>query len=230
MTDSGPGPLRTGWRFLLAAPDRILVPTLVLSVPAIALHIALQYLISARIAGTTACGRRYLGQLLVAECGPSSGRAQLGVLVGLFVIFLLGHLVVAGINRAALDAVDGLPVRGPFAGWGVLRVLPTATLLAASLTVATLFFLLPGLVLAFFTRYAMLFLVDRPSGPVAAISASVRLVAAQLRTEVGFATRSFGLLVVGALALGIGLYAAVPVVLLGQVVRYRAVRPITPAG
>lgn len=223
MTSSGT--LRAGWRTLAAAPDRILVPTLAISLPAIALHVLLQHLITVRVAGTSTCVRGYLDTVVYADCLPSETRGQLGVLVGLFVIYLLAHLVVAGIDRAVLDVLDGEPVRGPYAGWRLTAVLPTALLLATALTVATVFLVLPAIVLMFLTRYAVLFVVDRRLNPFEAVLASARLVTSRVTSELGFAVRSVLLLLLGAAACGIGLYVAVPVVLVAQALRYRESQP-----
>lgn len=214
--------LRAGWRILAADPERILVPTLAISLPAIAVHVLVQHLISTSVAGTSTCVRDYLGTVLYADCLPVDARAQLGVLLGLFVMIVLAHVVVAGINRTVLDVLDGVPVRGPYTGWRLRAVLPTALLLATMLTVASVFLVLPGIVLAFVTRYALLYVVDGGMNPFAAVAASVHLVRTRFVSEAGFALRAVLLLLLGALACGIGLYVAVPVVLIAQALRYRA--------
>jgi hypothetical protein len=224
------GTLRAGWRVVATSPDRVLVATLALSLPAIAVHVLLQHLISTEVAGTSACVRDYLGTVLYADCLPPDARGQLAVLVGLFVLFVLAHLVVAGIDRAVLDVLDDVPVRGPYAGWRWRTVVPAALLLGAMLTVATLFLVLPGIVLAFLTRYALLFVVDGGMNPLAAVVASVQLVARRLGSELGFAVRSLLLMLLGALACGIGLYLAVPVVLAAQAIRYRESVPVVSTG
>lgn len=238
MTVPGPAPvaprsagtLRAGWRVVAGAPDRVLVATLAISLPAIVVHVLLQHLISTEVAGTSTCVRDYLGTVVYAECLPSDVRSQLGVLVGLFVIFLLAHLVVAGIDRAVLDVVDDVPVRGPYAGWRLRAVLPTALLLATALTLATVFLVLPAIVGMFLTRYALLFVVDRDLNPFEAVVASVQLVARRFVGELGFAVRSVLLMLVGAVACGIGLYLAVPMVLAAQAIRYREQVPMVSTG
>lgn len=216
-----PGTLRAGWRTLAAAPERILVPVIAILVPATVAHVLLQYFISAKVAGTTECVRDYLGGVLYAECSPGNTRAQLGVLVGFFVLVVLAHVVVAGVDRAILDVLDDEPVRGPYAGWSLRTVLPAALLLGAMLTMAAVFLVLPAIVLAFFTRYALLFVVDAGLNPLAAVAASFGLVTRRLRSEVGFAVRSLLVLLLGVLACGVGLFVAVPVVLIAQALRYR---------
>ncbi len=215
------GTLRAGWRVVAAAPDRILIATLAFSLPAIVVHVVLQHLISTRVAGTSPCVRDYLGTVVYAECLPTDARGQLGVLAGLFVVFLLAHLVVAGIYGALLDVLDDVPVRGPYAGWRLRSVLPAALMLATAMTLAAVFLVLPAIVLMFLTRYALLFVVDRDLNPFEAVVASVRLVAHRFASELGFAVRSVLLMLLGAIACGLGLYLAVPVVLAAQAIRYR---------
>lgn len=228
---SDPGTLRSSWRVLMASPERILVATIAISLPAVVLQVLLQILVGLGVAGNAACTRRFGSEVLVARCGPTNAHAQLALVVGLFVVFVLAHLVVAGLDRVALDVIDGVPVRGPFRGWNVLGALPVALVLGAVLTVATMLLLLPGLVLGFFTRYAMLVVVDggegRTVGPFAAIGASFELVGRRFVSEIGFALRAAAVLLLGVLALVVGLYVAVPLVLIAQAARYRAARPLT---
>lgn len=223
MTASGT--LRAGWRVLASSPERVLVPAIAISLPLIAAHVVAQHLVSVQVAGTSECVRDYLGGVLYAACAPPDTRAQLGVLVGFFILVVLAHVLVAGVNRAVLDVLDDEPLRGPYAGWTWRTVLPAALLLGAMITMAAVFLVLPAIALAFFSRYALLFVVDARLDPLAAIAASFALVWRRLASELGFALRSLGVLLLGVLACGIGLYAAVPVVLIAQAMRYREVVP-----
>lgn len=220
MTDSGT--LRAGWRALARSPDRVLVPTLVLSTAGIVAHVLLQHLIGLTIAGSSDCPRPYLDGVLTARCGPTDQRSQLTLLVGLFLLYLVGQLVVAGLYRMSLDLVDEAPVRSPFAGWLSVRVLGAAAVFAALMTINTIVLLLPALVLGFLIRYAPLYVADRSLGPVAAVVASTRFVIADLAGELWFVVRAVLVLIAGLLLLGVGLYVAVPVVLLAQTQRYRS--------
>jgi uncharacterized membrane protein len=229
VSDSGTtqvtGSLRAAAGVLLRGPERVLVPAIAITVPVVVLQVLLQHLLGLVVAGNAPCDRRYAGALLVAHCGPSSGRAGLAVVAGLFVVLLLAHLAVAAMDRVVLDVIDGVAVRAPFAGTHLRAVLPTAVLLSALLTVATLLLVVPALVLGFFTRYALLAVVDRGVGPLAAVGASFELVGSRLASELGFVVRAAGALLLGLLAVVVGLYVAVPVVLLAQAARYRAARP-----
>jgi uncharacterized membrane protein len=218
--------IRDGWRAFRVDPARLLVPTLVLSLGAVVMHVLLQYLIARFVAGTGTCQRNYAGSVLHVDCGPGSSRALIGVGAGLFVIIVLGHLVAAGISAASLDD-SATPA--PF-GVGHLRpVLTTSVLLGVALTIGTGLLLVPAVVLAFFSRYALLFATDQGVGPGGAILASFHFVGSDLLSELGFVLRALGALLLGVLALGVGLYVAVPVVLAAQAQRYRARNPAAPA-
>ncbi|MCW2856191.1 MAG: hypothetical protein JWR52_1806 [Marmoricola sp.] len=216
------GSLRAGRRRFSAVPDRMLVPGIVLAVAALAAQIVVQTLDGDLLASTQACVRTYAGLPVVTTCGPTLVRGQLAFVVGLFLFLLLGQLWVAGMNRACLDVVDDVPVRSPFAGWSLIRVLPTAAVVSAAITVGLFLCVLPGVLIAFATMYATTSAVDRGTGALASIKVSVDLVLGDLRRESGFALRSTGLLLVGLLCLVVGLFAAIPVVLLAQAERYRA--------
>lgn len=215
------GSLRGAWRQLLAAPDRILVPTLVLSTAGIVVHVLAQYLLGVVVAGSSDCRRPYLDGVITATCGPTDARAQLTLLLGLLLLYAVAQVVVTGLYAASLGVVDEAPPRGPFAGWPRPRVLLGVLVLAFLLTINTVFLLLPAVVLGFLVRYVPLFLLDG-LGPVAAVVASTRLVGSHLGSELWFVVRATGLLLGGLLLLGVGLYVAVPVVLLAQTQRYRS--------
>ena len=91
----------------------------------------------------------------------------------------------------------------------------------SKLTVSTVVLIVPALLVGFLVRYAPLFVLDRGLGPVAAVVASTRFVVSDLGAELWFAVRAAALLLAGALLLGLGLYLAVPVVLLAQTQRFR---------
>lgn len=208
-------------RSLGRQPDRILVPAVVLTALGLMANVLVNWLIGLAV-GSTPCPRYYLGTTLTARCAGTTGRGQLGVLIGLFVLFLIGHLVAAGLSRASLDLIDEVGSRGVFGGWSLVRALPAAVTISLLLTIGTVFLVLPGVLIAFLTRYAMTFVVDRGLGTWAAIAASSRLVFSNLLRETAFALGALGVLLLGLLALEIGLLVAVPLVLLAQTYRYRA--------
>lgn len=226
MTGSGatPGSLRSGWRSLIAEPHRILIPTLVLSTGGVVLHVLAQFAVGFA-AGSRVCKRPYLDQMLDARCGPNDADGPLIVLVGLVLLYVVGQLVVTGLYRACLDVTDHVPARGPFRGWVTSRVIAAAALFGVLLGINTIFLVLPAIVLGFLIRYTPLFVIDQEMGPRQALLASTRFVTSNLRSELWFVTRAVGLLL-GALVLGgVGLFAAVPVVLLAQTQRYRVAYP-----
>jgi uncharacterized membrane protein len=219
--------LRFGWRTLTAYPDRILVPALVITVPAVVAHLVLQSGLGLWFAASRDCSRTYLGTSLIAQCGPSTARTEFGLVVGLFGLLALVHLVFAGFSRVisnVLDsAVTGSDQPPPFSNWNWATTLPTSLILAAALSLGAAFLILPALVIGFLTRYALAFALDGFT-PWAAIRASVRLVNGDLGSELWFCVRAVGVLLLGTVLLGVGLYAAVPVVLIAQTGRYRAAR------
>ncbi len=220
------GSLRAGRRRFRAMPDRLLVPGIALGVVAMAAQIIVQTIDGDLVAGSQACVRQYAGMPIATTCGPTLQRGQLAFVVGLFLFLVLAQLWVAGMNRASLDVVDDVAARGPFAGWSMLRVLPTAALVSVAITLGLVACVLPGVLIAFATRYATVSAVDRGTGAFASVKASVDLVRADLVSESRFVLRSSLLLLGGLLALVVGLFAAIPVVLLAQAERYRARVPL----
>ncbi|MCW2784646.1 MAG: proline rich protein [Marmoricola sp.] len=215
------GVLGRARRRLVRTPDRFLVPAIVLTAGALTAQVLGQTLIGLTVAGSEGCLRVFAGKPLATTCGPTVHRGQLAFLLGLFVFLVIGQLFAAGMSRATLDAIDGAPVRGPFSGWSVVQVLPTAAAVAGAITLGAVVCLVPGLVAAFALRYAVLISVDRKVGVLASLRGSAALVFSDVTREAGFALRSTGVLLLGLLCIGIGLFVAVPTVLLAQTERYR---------
>jgi hypothetical protein len=142
-----------------------------------------------------------------------------------------GMVVQAGIVRASLALSRGLPVdvRSAFRGmrWGPV--------LLASLLVATLAFIglllcvLPGIAVLFLLSYSLFFVTDRDEDAVRALRSSVRMVASDPGPLSLFFLTSVVVLVLGACLCGLGLLAALPVVVIAQAYTFRTLNndPVT---
>jgi uncharacterized membrane protein len=132
----------------------------------------------------------------------------------------------------ALDVTDGKETStGAVFAWAAKpKVVVAALLVAVATFVGTLLCYLPGLVVAYLLTFTMFFVVDRDLEPMAAIRESVRFTTSHFGETVLFYLLGIVVLVVGAVLCGIGLLAAVPVVLLGAAYTYRRLhgQPVAP--
>ncbi len=96
-----------------------------------------------------------------------------------------------------------------------------ALIVAAMVFVGTVLFILPGLIVAFMTHFYGYFVVDKQMAPMDAIKASFNLIKENLGPMVIFFLLSLVVLIAGAIACGIGLIVAWPVVIIASGYMYK---------
>lgn len=217
--------IQYGWARFSKKPTELLVPTLIVAVTAIAVEIVFFLIMHATLLSTDDCGFRTTGDgsVVLEGCGPSFITSLFAYALTSFVVTLFMQALGAGLIKAALDAVDGKAVEAGqvFAYVTKPQVLVTAAIVSALTFVGTLLCYVPGLIVGFLTVFAMFYVVDKDMEPVEAIKASVNLTTSKLGDTVIFYLLGIVVLVVGAILCGIGLLAAVPVVLGGAAYTFR---------
>lgn len=164
----------------------------------------------------------------------ATGQASYGTSVSLFIvsaIFSLGLWILsATIFRGALDVTEG---RAFNIGSAFSRInLPNVIVLGIiSAVVSNIGSLVPGpssavlsllgLVFAFFTYFAMLFLVDRDQTAIQAIGSSFSLISGNLGSCLLLAILNILVIAAGLLVCGIGIFVAYPIVTLASTYAYR---------
>lgn len=142
--------------------------------------------------------------------------------LGIILALLVATFLQAGLTTAALDLADGRPVSMAtfFKPRNVGGVLLTFLLIvvASSLLSCTV---IGPLVIAFFTQFAVAFVVDKSLSPIDAIKASVATVRANLGPSALSWLVQYAAVAVGQLACYVGLVVGAPVAALVQVYTYR---------
>ena len=139
--------------------------------------------------------------------------------------FVVGLLFQAFILRGALLEVDGhRPAIGDFFklhnfGWFVVA----AILVGIATFVGLIGFIIGAFVVAFFLYWTQYFVVDRNMTATDAIVSSFNAIKSDAGNLVALALLNVLILVVGALALLVGLFVAIPVTTLASVYAYRAI-------
>ncbi|MDV8002724.1 hypothetical protein [Rhodococcus sp. IEGM 1408] len=131
----------------------------------------------------------------------------------------------AFIIRGALLEVDGhKPAIGDFFKLHNFGAFVIASILVGLATiVGFILLILPGLVVAFFLYLTYHFVVDRNMAAIDAMKSSVNAIKSDAGNLFALAVLNTLIIIVGALALGVGLLVAVPVVTLATVFAYRAI-------
>jgi len=148
---------------------------------------------------------------------------QVGFSFGWFVFSavaaIVGYLIQAAFIRAALNVTEGRQLGfGDFfkfvePGPVILTALILA-LIGAVLNIIPFFGGLAAIVVNFLLMFTFWFVIDKHLQPVDALKASYALVTRNLSTTVLFYLLSIAIYIAGAIVCGIGLFVAVPVVLL----------------
>lgn len=144
-------------------------------------------------------------------------------LVSYTVTTLLG----AVFARGALDVVDGgdFNLGTAFGKLNLANVIIASVIVSVLVTIGFILLVIPGLVALFLTFFTTLYVVDDDaSSPVDAVSNSVKLVTANVGDSLLLALLNVLVLIVGAIALGVGLLVAYPVVALASAYAYRKFR------
>ncbi len=168
--------------------------------------------------------------------GAGLGAASIIVsIIGYLVLFVASGAVSAAYYAGLLDIANGQPVQigSFFKPRNVGSVLIASVIVGIASSIGSLLCVLPGLVVAIFTIFTTVSIVDRGLAPVDGIKASIDIVKANF-VQVLLAWLIIGVIVVvGALLCGIGLLVAGPVAALFLVHTYRTltggqVAPLTP--
>ena len=166
------------------------------------------------------------------EFGPASIAVSV---LGLLVLIVIGGAISSAYMAGLLDVANGQPVTiGSFFKPRNVGAVVLASLIVGVLTsIGFALCYLPGLVVALFTMFTTVVLIDRNLSPIDAVKASIDIVKANLGQSI-LAYLIAGLITsVGLLVCGIGIFVAAPVAALFLVYTYRKlsggqVAPLTP--
>ena len=145
--------------------------------------------------------------------------------------FVANLVIQSGIIKASLALTRGqkIDVGSAFSGINWAQVVIAALIIGALTFVGLLLCVLPGILVVFFTSYTLYFVIDRNQDAVTAIKSSVALVKDNAGVLVLFFLASLAAYIVGACLCGVGLLAAIPVVVLAQAYTFRTLTndPVT---
>lgn len=220
-----------GWGKFKERPSTLLVPMIVVLVVLIAADLFIQFVIVGGFFGSKSCETGSIGGQTTVDCGQSFWRQLLGAGLGAGLISLVAQIMLAGIYRGALRVMDGegFSLGQLFEGYSKMQVVFAAIFIALATGIATILCFLPGILIAFLTSYTLFFIVDQQLEAAEAIQASVKMVWHNFGHALLFLILAAICVVVGFIALIIGLLVAVPVVVFGAAYTYRRLQSL-PVG
>ncbi|GAA4286258.1 hypothetical protein [Georgenia daeguensis] len=136
---------------------------------------------------------------------------------------IINFAITAGLVSAALRTVDGrrLELGDFFRVPNFLQALLAAVLMAILTAVGFVLLIIPGLIVLVLGMFYLQFAIDRRFSAVDAIRSSFRLVKDNLGTALLLILASMGVAILGAIALGVGLLVAIPMITIATVFVYR---------
>lgn len=224
--------IKYGWTTFTKSPATLLVPALVVILAVVAVQVVVQLVLSGLFLSTDDCT---LNEVLNDDCGPS-------FLTRLFVAALVAgiggfvsQILIAGLIKSSLNVVDGQPaldIGGVFSWASKPGVVTTAAFLAVLSFVGTLFFYLPGIIISFLTAFTMYFVVDKNLSGIEAIKASANFVISKIGNTLVFMLLSVLVIIAGAIACLVGVFVAIPVVIVAAAYTFRVLHdePVAPLG
>jgi uncharacterized membrane protein len=196
-----------GWDRFKASPATLLIPTLVIGVAVIVISVIIRVI----VVGGLTDSNSDLGPVLLAA-------ALSGAITS-----LITQILAAGLYKGGVDVADGraFSIGTMFEGWDKMQVLVAAIIIGLLTLVGTILCYLPALIVAYFTQFTLLFIVDKHLSATDAIAASFRLCMNNLGPTILFFLLAIVCVIAGAVVCLIGLLVAIPVVLVGLAYTYR---------
>lgn len=211
---------RWGWKKFKENLGPILIATIVLVV-AVAVLQLLSTLVTSAIFGNGS-----------VEVDPDTfevtgGRGFFASIVISLITSILGtlvaYLVQAGIIRGSLEIADGgkPELSEILATDKVAPTIVTAVIITVGTYIGLVLCILPGLIFAILASFSLYFLIDKEVEPMDAVKSSITFVRENIGQLILMFLASIAALIVGAILCGVGLLAAIPVVILANTYAYR---------
>lgn len=156
------------------------------------------------------------------ETNPFAGFSIAGSIVNL-ASTIVGYIITGVLYRGALDECEGrtFSIGDTLSRVPIVPVVLTSLLVGIGVTIGLLLCIVPGIVFAFLTYFALMFVVDRGESPVQAIKSSISLVSSNLGNALLLALLSFLIVLVGFCLCCVGLFVAYPVVTIAAAYAYK---------
>lgn len=158
--------------------------------------------------------------------GDVSAAGQVTSLLMNLIVMVVGYVVSAGIIRGTLDITEGrkFDIVHAFGQLDYGKVIMTSLLVGVLTMIGLMLFILPGILVAFFTTFALYFVVDNGTAPVESVKASFALVKDNFGDVLVLILASIAAVIVGALACLVGLLVAMPVAAIAWAYAYKTLQ------
>lgn len=177
------------------------------------------------VSSSTVTYNEVTGAVTVSGGGPPGG-FWVSMIIYEIVYVVLGWIIGAQMIRAGLENTKaGRITMEVFSRTQYLGTVILACLIVAIFEIIGLALcIVPGLIVMFFVQFTIYFVLDQSQSPMEAIGSSFKFVNANLANVFLLFLASILAMIVGALACGVGLLIAVPVVVVAHAYTYRVLQ------
>lgn len=141
-----------------------------------------------------------------------------------FVGWVITLIIGAGVVRASLEVTEGQGFRTAtvFSAYKLVPVVLVSVITSILIFVGLILCVIPGLLAAFFTGYSLYFLMDREEMSAwESIKASASFVQANMGNVILWFALSLATYIGGFLLCGVGLFVAIPVIIIGTAYTFK---------
>ena len=145
---------------------------------------------------------------------------------------VVGFVIAAGITRGALDITEGhkFDIVAAFKKLNIVNVIVTSLVVAVLTAIGFVLLIIPGIIVAFLTLFAVYFVVDKDTNAIDSIKGSLNLVKDNVGNTIVLILLSILVMIVGFLALCVGVLVAIPVLAIAWAYTYKVFlgEPVAP--
>lgn len=154
------------------------------------------------------------------------GSASLGGSLLQIVGQIITMVMTAAMIKGALDVTQGTSVSigSMFEGWDKVQVLIAAVLVAIGTVVGLILLIIPGLIWMFLTWFTNTFIIDRGVSAIDGIKESIGFVKNNVGDLLILALLSVGVAILGIICLIVGIFVAIPVIMIAGAYAYRVLQ------
>lgn len=147
------------------------------------------------------------------------------------VIFqIIGQIVTtvmsAAVIKGALDVTAGrqVSIGNMFADWNKVQVVIAAILVAIGTMIGIILLIIPGLIFIFMTWFTNYFIIERDQSAIDGLKSSMGLVKNHVGELLVLALLSIAVMIAGVVALIVGIFVAMPVVMIASAYAFRVLQ------
>lgn len=163
--------------------------------------------------------------ILVGGVFGALGNTDSGLANGLMQMIgqIISTVLAAGMIKGALDVTAGrqVSIGGMFEGWNKLQVVIAAILVSIGTTIGLLLLIIPGLIFVFLTWFTNYFIIEGERSAIDGIKDSISFASQHVGELLVLALLSVLTMIVGLICLIVGIFVAIPVVMIAGAYAFR---------